>query len=216
MFNQPSKIWIIFTALSLSFSNQNDIDINQIGEQGIELYQSEEYALALKSFDQILKIKKNNFQANLWKAYCLEALEKYSESIAFYSIAIEIKPSVASTYFNRAVLYQKTHAYHLAEKDYLLSLENDPTNQDVIPNDNIYNNLGSVYSIQENYDKAVIAFMNATRINKKFHEAHFNLGLAQEARGAFKSALSSYEKALNLAPNNFEYQSAYIRLALTL
>lgn len=202
-------IVFIFTA---ALNNVFVSEIDQLGRQGFAYIEAGNYEKALEKFNQILQLDKNNFEATLYKAGCLSELGKLKESLRLYSIAIGINPEAAIIYYNRGFTYQKNHQYNQAEKDYSTALDLDPSNTDEIPNDIIYNNLGIVYGIQENYDKAVIAYFNATRINKNYHEAHYNLGLAQEARGAFAAALESYQDALELEPENIEYGLAVMKM----
>ena len=74
-------------------------------------------------------------------------------------------------------------------------------------------NLGNAYLRSENFEKAKIAYQNATEKNENSAEAHCNLGITLERLGEFSSAINSYEKAIALKP---EFSDAKFNLSLLL
>jgi len=74
-------------------------------------------------------------------------------------------------------------------------------------------NLGNAYLRSENFEKAKIAYQNATEKNGNSAEAHCNLGITLERLGKFSSAINSYEKAIALKPG---FSDAKFNLSLLL
>lgn len=87
--------------------------------------------------------------------------------------------------------YEQQGKLSMAEKYYLKSLRVKPDN----PYDRIF--LGALYSIQGNFSSAEKCFRKVIGLkNDVVDEAYLNLGYLQRARGEYKKALESFQKAL--------------------
>lgn len=64
----------------------------------------------------------------------------------------------------------------------------------------VYNNLGDVYSAEQNYPLAIYYFGRAFQIQPNFAEAMFNLGLTLETVGDLENAAKYYEMAKTTNP----------------
>ncbi|MDZ8188529.1 MAG: tetratricopeptide repeat protein [Nostoc sp. ChiSLP02] len=66
----------------------------------------------------------------------------------------------------------------------------------------IYNGLGYVYFVQDQYDLAIRQYKEALKIKPDYVTALNNLGHAYEKKKLTTQALQTYEEALKFAPNN--------------
>jgi len=62
----------------------------------------------------------------------------------------------------------------------------------------------------KNAAAAITKFEQAIRLDPGNPEAHFSLGVVQEARGKFSLALAEYNKAADLNPDNMDYKDAIV------
>ncbi|MBK9144258.1 MAG: tetratricopeptide repeat protein [Candidatus Melainabacteria bacterium] len=62
----------------------------------------------------------------------------------------------------------------------------------------------------KNAGAAIDKFEQAIRLDPGNPEAHFSLGVVQEARGKFSLALAEYNKAADLNPDNMDYKDAIV------
>lgn len=79
--------------------------------------------------------------------------------------------------------------YAKAEDIYFSILANEPSAQ-------IHNWLGTLYLKQKSYEKAVVSFSNALKINSRYHRARYNRALAYSALDQFDKAVGDYKKVI--------------------
>jgi tetratricopeptide (TPR) repeat protein len=73
-----------------------------------------------------------------------------------------------------------------------------------------YNNLGNVYFVMGQYQKALDAYKNALQVFPEYSRAHDNMGLAYEALREWDLAIEAYKSSIQFAP---EYPLSYLHLA---
>ena len=62
--------------------------------------------------------------------------------------------------------------------------------------------VGQAYLLNEDYEKAIIKFSEALRINPHDPEVYYYLGLSYEGAEQFPEAVKTYEKTLKLDRNH--------------
>jgi tetratricopeptide (TPR) repeat protein len=67
-----------------------------------------------------------------------------------------------------------------------------------------YNNLGTTYFAENQYEKAVSEYRKALAIEPNSASINANLGYAYFAQNQFPQALQAFEKALSIDPNGFD------------
>lgn len=83
----------------------------------------------------------------------------------------------------------KKGKFNEAENVYFRILANEPSAQ-------LYNWLGMLYLKQEKYNKAVVAFTNALKINPRYYRSRYNRALAYNALGKFDRAVADYKEVI--------------------
>ena len=74
-----------------------------------------------------------------------------------------------------------------------------------------YNNLGTAYTAEGEYDKAISCFTKALKARRKSPEAYCNRGIAYYEKGNYDRAIPDFEKAIELSP---EFVDAYYNRAV--
>lgn len=75
-----------------------------------------------------------------------------------------------------------------------------------------YNNSGCAHARKGDYEKAIVNFNQAIRLNPKLVEAYHNRGFTYGRRGDYQQAIVDYDKAIELNPN---FANAYNHRGLT-
>ncbi len=76
-------------------------------------------------------------------------------------------------------------------------------------NHTTYGNLGAIYLIQGDTEKATELLEKALKLSPKYTEAHNNMGLIKQREGNLESAVEAYTKAISINPG---YAEAHINL----
>jgi tetratricopeptide (TPR) repeat protein/uncharacterized membrane protein len=142
-------------------------------------------------FAQYLKLGENNFEH-----------ERYEEAISDYTKAIELNPTSALAYHNRAYAYRNKQDYDNAIADYSQALQLDAHVCKCI-----YNARGVAYLYKGVFDKAITDFTKAIEVNPHDGKIYQNRGNAYLALNVYENAIVDYTKALELAPT--ESKSLY-------
>lgn len=62
----------------------------------------------------------------------------------------------------------------------------------------VFMEVGQAYLLNKDYEKAIIKFSEALRINPHDPEVYYYLGLAYEGAGKYPEAVKTYEKTMKL------------------
>jgi len=73
---------------------------------------------------------------------------------------------------------------------------------------NAYSSYGGIYGNIGKYDKAIIEFQKALKLNPESSNTHYNLGIAYKIIGKFNEAIESFNQAILLDPNNVAAKQA--------
>ncbi|MDJ1185710.1 tetratricopeptide repeat protein [Roseofilum casamattae] len=110
-------------------------------------------------------------------------------------------------YYELGCLYSDKKLYTKAIKLFEKSLKCDdiPERESAL----VYNALGYVYVVKEQYDLAIRQYKEALKANPDYAIAFNNIGFAYEKKNLIAQALESYERALQIAPNNATAKKRY-------
>ena len=111
-----------------------------------------------------------------------------------YDNAIAADPRDGSSYYNRAVIRQKSGRYESAIDDYTRAAGLIPSDAD------IYYNRALAYQCLGNIQAAIEDYSRAIRLNPDDPEAYWNRGLAFSRQGREDLASTDYCSSMDLAP----------------
>lgn len=171
-------------------------------QQGINLYNRQDYTGAIKTFNDILAQDSNNFLAYNARGTAYVELENYDQAIADFSKAISLHPLFADAYYNRGRTYRMLKKFDQAITDLNRSVESAPTEFGYRANGNI----GLIYHQQGEYAKALEAFATAISFDGSKADTYYLRGETYTATENYEAAISDYQAALSRFPN---YNQAY-------
>lgn len=142
---------------------------------------------------QLSKYQKAICTAETFIAKTKEKLEGHSED----KTLLKVEESLGDAYNFIGLSYQ-------ALKQDAKAIESFKAGLDIHTDEHrskILNNLGNLYLIQKNYDRALEYFNQALENNPNMTEVHFNLGIVYTNKGLFDKALKSYAKVIEQNPD---------------
>jgi tetratricopeptide (TPR) repeat protein len=155
--------------------------------------------------------------------------DKRDKAISDYTAAIELNPGYTDAYLNRGVEYSNERKYKLALRDATMAIGLNPKYADAYHNRGIYySEIGEfdkaiadfsqairfnprsmtfhgravAYKDAEKFEKAITDYDRVIRITPKDTNDYAVRGSADLKKGNYKAALSDFEKAVQLSPNN--------------
>lgn len=122
----------------------------------------------------------------------LYSLDKYEEAIAYYQKAEAADSMYIQTYFNLTEVYVMLDRFNDAKKALKRAQLLDKENGE------IYFHLGNVALLEDNVDEGKQHYAKAVSLGYTNPYIYMNLGSAYEDLGDLESAISSYNKAIQL------------------
>jgi tetratricopeptide (TPR) repeat protein len=138
-------------------------------EQGISLYEQEDYEQALACFEQLAVIQPDNYKAWWYKARVLWRLYRSEDALITVEKAIKIKSDFAKAWLTKSAILLDLRRY----RDALLSSE-----KAIEINPKYYqawNNHGLALKYLGRYSEAEYFFKKAIEINPEYHNGISNL-----------------------------------------
>lgn len=149
---------------------------------------------ALEQYEKALSLSDNPVYLN-GIGITFERLDRPDDAFHAYCRAIELDPSFADAYNNRANVYVKFGKHWQAEDDYKKAVRLDPQFASA------YNNLGALLYDHERFEEALECYRKAFIINPKQAETCSNLAMAVKEAGDPAEAVGLYFNALALDPS---------------
>jgi len=124
------------------------------------------------------------------RGYTYRELQRYTEALADYARALELKPA----YANRGNVYAALHRYTEALADYDHALALDPTLATA------YNNRGNAYADLQQVEQALANYTHALALDPDFALAYNNRGRVYQALQRYTGALAIMRVPLTSSP----------------
>ncbi len=212
----------------------NELQINQLIEDGNLLLKQKKYDDALETFIQAITLFPKNTRVYLGRALAYKNLKKYDRAVNDFNKSIELDPKNYLAYYNRGRTFNLQKLYDdaitdfnkaielnpkkagpyftrgnalLHKKDYDKALADYNTSTSLAPKyAAAYNGKGRVFSALNKHDLALIEFSKAVEFQPKDSALHYNKGLANYRLKNYDAALADYTKAIEVNP---DYHMAY-------
>jgi tetratricopeptide (TPR) repeat protein len=132
--------------------------------------------------------------------------KQYDKALNDFNRAVEIDPTYAKAWYNRANVFDETGDYALAIDDFTqaIALERGYTMA--------YNNRGLAYRHAGDYEKAVADFTMVLSLDPNYAKAYNNRGMVFAQVGEHLRAIDDFTRAIRLDPR---YQAAYFNRAVS-
>jgi len=195
---------------------------------------NENFELALKAFDDAIKIQFDYPEAYNNRALVLKKLNLNEEALRSIKNAIKINPYYAEAYFNQGILLYEIGSLTDALESYNKAIQIAPDYAEAYSNRGIvqselkmpiqslesydqaikinpsfphaHNNRGKMLHDLKRFDEAFDSYKKAIELQINYAEAYSNLGILFHETGRYEEALVSFDKAIELKP---EYAEAY-------
>ena len=180
------------------------LKINEIFSKAVKNHQEGKTDIALKLYNQVLKIEPNHSQSynNLGSVFFVQGKKEKAKDC--YEKAIAINPNYENAYNHLGVLFKDLGENQKAKSCYEKAIAINPNNADV------YNNLGIIYADLGENQKAKDCYEKAIEINPNYKNAHNNLAAIFFYLSENQKAKGCLEKAIEIDPN---YLQAHNNLA---
>ena len=181
-------------------NNNKNLTNNEVFSLAVKNHQEGKTDIALKLYNEILKIDPNQSQVlnNLGIIYA--DLGENQKAIGCYEKLTKNNPNFADAHNNLGVVFKTLGENQKAKECYEKAIAIKPDYADA------HNNLGLIYADLGENQKAKSCYEKAIAINPNNADAHNNLGNIFKELGENKIAKSCYEKAIAIKPN---YALAY-------
>jgi uncharacterized protein (TIGR02466 family) len=168
---------------------------------GVSQEAQKKFKEAAVSYRNALKIQPQfaEMQFNLGSA--LYQSGDIQGAIQHYQKAIQIKPELVVAYFNLGIAYQDQSQFDRALSAYQKAIELEPGFYEA------YGNKGAIYLLQGDFDAAILFFQQSLNI-QDHARGHLNLGNAYRNQGHLEKASHSYQRAVEMNPQDAETCSA--------
>ncbi len=189
----------------------------------MELYAKDQFAEAIRYFDEAIRLKADYKMAYYYRAACKEDMKEDKNALTDYQICMHLDPLFTEALFSKALLNYKIGNYENAQEDFtkLLSLPKRET-QTIYYQNVSYGNekvTGGIFTLQgrsaeiynyrglarmklQDLASAVADFDSAIFINHHNPNYYINRGLTKAKQGNKAAAVADYQKALEVSPDN--------------
>lgn len=166
---------------------------------------------AIGYFNKSVSIDPNYYLAfnGLGLAYSMKG--KFEESVKYFQKCLAINPAFSEARNNLGIVYQEMGLVDKAESEFKIAAAAKNYNSKELP----YYNLARLYFRQEKLQAALTYIQKALEVDSSMAMAYNLKGLVLEKLNDFGEAIKSYEKALEIIPEdlnlNFNLAVAYFK-----
>ncbi|MDI6794091.1 MAG: tetratricopeptide repeat protein [bacterium] len=137
-----------------------------------------------------------SFQEKLGMGIERYELRDYEGAISVWEEMAKSQPDYSSAYYNMGLAYESLGNYAQAEKAYSMTLLCDPDDVEALIR------LGVIYYKSGDYSASVERFEHAGSLDKNCIDAYYWLGKASFDRGNRQKAITLWNEALRLKPDD--------------
>ncbi len=106
---------------------------------------------------------------------------RYHDAIDCYNMALELRPDLLETYFNRGLAYTRLERYEKAREDLTKVIELNPKLAEA------FYTRGLVWEYEQRYDEAIADYEKALEIDPKYTKAESQMQIAKGKKASLRS-----------------------------
>ncbi|HHT9120248.1 MAG TPA: tetratricopeptide repeat protein, partial [Candidatus Hypogeohydataceae bacterium YC41] len=197
-FLNPSSFIILLFLASCSTPNETASPDNYNHYQGINYFEKDRLAEAVKEFEKALKLSPNSYELHLHLALAYMGIEELDKATSELNKAIELNPNSPEAYsaLGEVYLERGKPEESIAYLTKALKLNNRYADA--------HNNLGNAYWKLGMYEQAISEYQETIEINPNMATAYINLGIAYKELDRPEESLHVLKTALELSPRSPE------------
>ena len=184
-------------------NNKINLTVNEIFSLAVKNHQEGKTDIALKLYNQVLKIDPNYVHAHNNLSIIFIKLKDFQKAKECFEKVIAINPNNADAHNNLGIIYADLGENQKAKECYEKAIAINPNNA------NAHSNLSVIFKTLKDYQKAIDCVEKAIEIDPNYSQAHNNLGVIFKDLGEYEKAKSCYEKAIAINP---DYEDAHNNL----
>ena len=198
------------------FDKALELDENNLSaliSKGNTLELMDNYEEASKVYDLVMEVEVDSIYDLMSKGYVLEN-QRFEDALKTYNKALKQDKNNANILFLKGscLIKLQKHKEAVETLDECIERYNDNPYETIFELENAYHNKGVSLHAMEEDDEALEAFSLALGINPNYHYSYYEIGIIQEDRAKYESALKNYEKFLEFDNTDSEVVEAKERV----
>ena len=172
------------------------------------------YEEASKVYDLVMEVDVDSIYDLMSKGYVLENHQRFEDALKTYNKALKQDKNNANILFLKGscLIKLQKHKEAVETLDECIERYSDNPYETIFELENAYHNKGVSLHAMEEDDDALEAFSLALGINPNYHYSYYEIGIIQEDREKYESALKNYEKFLEFDNTDSEVVEAKERV----
>jgi tetratricopeptide (TPR) repeat protein len=175
---------------------QQNIDVEDLYEEGVALYMQGKLKLALEAFENVLLESPKHFAALFHKGNSLLKLKCFEEALGTFDKAAGINPGHAGLWNNMGYAFMKLERFRQALEAFERSISQNPVQKSA------WEGKEAVLSLIRRSEEDLEESEKALRKNPSDTCALFEKGKLHMRLGELEQARETFEKALEIKPEN--------------
>ena len=147
------------------------------------------------AFRKVIEARPHSYWQHYFLGSMAHKLGNIETALKRYAACLQINPSFALAYNNRAVIYETRGNLAAARADIELALQYNPTSIQATLN------RGNIRAKQGDLPGALADYTAAVRLNPRFARGHFNQGLILFGMKRYDASIEKYDRAIALRPS---------------
>lgn len=185
---------------------------------GAAAFNTGNYAEALKHYERLLTINKDNPESYNIVGHLYNQIGKPEEAVRYLQMSLELDPNRGEAYLNLGISRFSLGEFESAVSLFQKALDFDPDSPDLLVN------LGAALTNLDRHDEAIECFRKAAELDSSLWQPYKGLGSIFMAHNRFAEALDAFTHALQIARNTpgfpetslrdleMQYETARVRL----
>ena len=199
------------------FNKALDLDPNNLSaliSKGNTYELMENYQEASKVYDVVIETEVSDIYDLMSKGYVLENHQRFDDALKTYNKALKTDKNNSNILFLKGscLIKLQKHEEAVETLDECIERYNDNSYETIFDLENAYHNKGVALHAIEEDDEALEAFSLALGINPNYHYTYYEIGIIQEDREKYESALKNYERFLEFDNTDSEVVEAKERV----
>jgi tetratricopeptide (TPR) repeat protein len=172
------------------------------------------YEEASKVYDVVMETEVSDIYDLMSKGYVLENHQRFDDALKTYNQALKSDKNNSNILFLKGscLIKLQKHQEAVDTLDECIERYSDNPYETIFELENAYHNKGVALHALEEDDDALEAFSLALGINPNYHYTYYEIGIIQEDREKYESALKNYEKFLEFDNTDSEVVEAKERV----